>query len=88
MVQKKVARLLSAMLVSTLLATSVIGYTSKAEDNVNTGEEIQIQTEEEKQNDTREIVETEHNDISVQNNDSVINQDSSDEVTENPIEEE
>ena len=88
MVQKKVARLLSAMLVSTLLATSVIGYTSKAEDNVNSGEEIQIQTEEEKQNDTREIVETEHNDISVQNNDSVINQDSSDEVTENPIEEE
>ena len=88
MFQKKVARLLASILVSALLATSVIGYTSKAEDNVNSGEEIQILTEEGTQNDTQGIEENERNDIGMQDNDSAINQDSSEEVTDKPIEEE
>ena len=46
MFRKKASRFLSAVLVSALVASSLGGYTSKAEDSTETGEEILVQNEE------------------------------------------
>ena len=82
MFQKKAAKLLSVILVGVMLATSVTGYTSKADDNTDMGEELQIQTIEEPP--CGEQVTSENN----QDEGSSINEDSSSEVTDTPTEEE
>ena len=82
MFRKKASRFLSAILVSVLVASSLGGYTSKAEDSTETGEEILVQNED---NEIIEEGQTEEG-ISAEETDS--QEDSSGEVTETPVQEE
>ena len=88
MFRKKASRFLSAILVSVLVASSLGGYTSKAEDSTETGAEILVQNEETAQNEGNEIIEEEQTleDASAEETES--QEDSSGEVAEEPLQEE
>ena len=88
MFRKKASRFLSAILVSVLVASSLGGYTSKAEDSTETGEEILVQNEEAAQNEDNEIIEEDQTGEAVPAEETESQEDSSSEVTETPVQEE
>ena len=88
MFRKKASRFLSAVLVSALVASSLGGYTSKAEDSTETGEEILVQNEEAAQNEDNEIIEEDQTGEDVPAEETESQENSSSEVTETPVQEE